>query len=236
MTLRILPLGDSITRGTYWSGPTGPGPQGGWRAELERLLDAAGCTHRFVGDETTWSAGMRSPNHQGIGGWGLEGILKGATAAHASSRPLAEILACHRPDVVLLMAGTNDLAWLPGEAVLARLEAVIRAIHTALPDCCILVSSVLPRTVGRYGPDGMHASTAEAVAATAAFNRSLPASREGWRAAGLPVQDADAAAAVLDAERDLVDHVHPDQETQVRMAGLWFAALGACGLVDPRFG
>lgn len=234
MTLRLLPLGDSLTCGTFWSeqGADGPGPQGGYRAALEHLLLAAGNDFTFVGDQCRWSAGMRHPRHQGLGGWTLRHILEGhAAAGFAITVPVAELVARLRPDAVLLLAGANDVHEdLDAAAICARLAAVVRAIASAVPACRILVGTPLPRTVGPFGRGGCYQSTAAHVAVTAVLGPAVTALVATLAEEGLPVLLTPTALAVRDAERDLVDHLHPDLATLARLADQWYVCLVASGL------
>lgn len=51
-----------------------------------------------------------------------------------------------RPDVVVVMIGTNDLAWRRSvEQIVGGVESIIWRLHHELPDARILVQSVLPR-------------------------------------------------------------------------------------------
>ena len=86
MTLRIMPLGDSITRGSYLalydSGPLAgqpiglPNPAGGgWRKPLQDKLRAAGVACEFVGELEFGAYGRDgvvdpafSPRHHGLAG------------------------------------------------------------------------------------------------------------------------------------------------------------------------
>lgn len=51
-----------------------------------------------------------------------------------------------KPDVVVVMIGTNDLAWRRSvEQIVGGVESIIWRLHHDLPDARILVQSVLPR-------------------------------------------------------------------------------------------
>lgn len=51
-----------------------------------------------------------------------------------------------KPDVVVVMIGTNDLAWRRSvEQIVGGVESILWRLHHELPDARILVQSVLPR-------------------------------------------------------------------------------------------
>lgn len=68
----------------------------------------------------------------------------GATTADVVAR-LAELVA-QEPDTVVLLIGTNDLAWhRTTEHVVRNIETIVATFRRDLPDVRILVTSVLPR-------------------------------------------------------------------------------------------
>jgi len=126
--LRILPLGDSITRGSYLSKAVGlPHPDsGGWRKALQDKLRATGLTFDFVG-ELNYAAFGRDgvvdpnfdPDHQGLAGFSNARILTGGVVPtppdvhtalgvkEITAHGIAEVLEKQQPDVSLLMSGAN---------------------------------------------------------------------------------------------------------------------------------
>jgi lysophospholipase L1-like esterase len=90
-TLRLMPLGDSITDGE------GSGDHGGYRTGLDRRLTAAGFRVAFVGSRRA-GPGPAAAN-EGHPGW---------TIARLATR-VTGWLTTARPDIVLLHIGTNDI-------------------------------------------------------------------------------------------------------------------------------
>jgi lysophospholipase L1-like esterase len=104
--VRIMALGDSITAGVGERGiDTG---SGGYRAELVRLLDARGYRVTMVGGRSDYSSRIASRHHEGWPGYVIRSFPSDP-APQLYGRITREALAGGRPDVVLLMAGTNDL-------------------------------------------------------------------------------------------------------------------------------
>ena len=144
VVLRVLPLGDSITRGDV---------AGGWRPVLAGRLDAAGARVVFVGSMS--SAGLA---HEGHGGWRIDQL---AAVAAARVREYA-------PDVVLLMAGTNDLVQRRWAGMAGRLETLVRQVQAARPGVRVLLASVpqmRPRSAGLAAAWNAYRSAVPAVAA-----------------------------------------------------------------------
>ena len=83
--LRIMPVGDSITRGTYMGGNTIANPLGGgWRKPLQDSLRAVGLDFEFVGELDYWAYGLDGvvdpqffPKHHGLAGFSNTTILNG---------------------------------------------------------------------------------------------------------------------------------------------------------------
>jgi lysophospholipase L1-like esterase len=104
--LRVMALGDSITAGVGEHGiDTG---SGGYRAKLVRLLEARGYRVTMVGGRTDYSARIKSRNHEGWPGYVIRSFPSDP-APQLYGRVTREALAAAHPDVILLMAGTNDL-------------------------------------------------------------------------------------------------------------------------------
>jgi lysophospholipase L1-like esterase len=160
--VRIMPLGDSITKG-YGDGYSSAWSVG-YRADLYRRVTAAGMKVDFVGSQRN---GSPDPDHEGHSGWQIAQL----------SRNASRWVKAYKPDVVLLMAGTNDinhetdLAHAP-----ARLGLLIDRILAARPGVRVMVATVPARR-----PPSKRA------AQTAAYNRGVIAQVAArWRA-GKPV-------------------------------------------------
>lgn len=122
--VRVMPMGDSITWGA--ADPS----ENGYRAVLKARLATAGVTIDFVGSQ---ASGRGDSQHEGHRGFTIGQLQAGA----------AGWVRTYRPDVVLLLAGTNDIArrvGVGGEG--ARLELLIRTIKAARPGVRVIVSSI----------------------------------------------------------------------------------------------
>jgi lysophospholipase L1-like esterase len=127
---KIMPLGDSITRG----GGQVPGQYIGYRAALQAHLraGATGFRYNFVGSMSDKGAPDR--NHEGHGGWTIDNL-----AAHIDGW-----IETYRPDVVLLHAGTNNVTVgdFP-ETTAAKLQGLIAQIRSHNPETKIFVAKVI---------------------------------------------------------------------------------------------
>jgi lysophospholipase L1-like esterase len=140
-TVRIMPLGDSITYGM------GSSDRAGYRAALARRLTVTGFRVDFVGSKEAGPAGADDDN-EGHPGW---------TIAQLDAR-VDRWLARYRPNLVLLHAGTNDMYRPTGRADAPhRLGRLLDRIRRDRPAARILVAQIvgsrrpaLQRRVARY--------------------------------------------------------------------------------------
>ena len=230
--LRILPLGDSVTRGSY-SGlalkdgkAIGlPNPDGGgYRKPLQDRLRAAGVAFDFVGELSYGAFGREGvvdasfdPDHHGLAGFGNGNILTGGTvptpadvlaalgAEKVTVPGIVPVLERQQPDIILLMSGTN------GFDASAR-DKLIRTIgeHSMAH---LFVATILPQKSPRAGWEKVDA-----------YNASLPAIVDEQKKAGRRITLVDMHAAIT-ADDLLPDGVHPTKAGMEKMAGVWFAAI-----------
>ena len=235
--IRILPLGDSITLGA--SQPAWI--PGGYRDPLHTLLTNAGYQIQFVGSDTNnptaalTAAGNKS--HEGHGSYTTSNLLANfdsvATGPSANNGGfwLAGISGGRAPvypDVILLMAGVNDLGvnQFPPEVGLAGLDALINKLATLRPAAHIIVSTLTPYIGVSYPNREANQQT---------FNAALPALVAAHQAAGHRVTLCDVrtrlnltnAAALLCS-----DGVHPNQAGYNEIAPVWFEAIQKLPLVE----
>ena len=146
---KVMPLGDSITRGTNdINYPNGSIP-GGYRKELGTRLGSSGFLYDFVGEKNDNAAPGMDPDHNGNDGFRTDEILANLPAWLAVD-----------PDVVLLKAGTNDILQdKPVATVVANLSSLIDAITTNAPHRRLYVSTVQSRRAGTERPPPISTAT-----------------------------------------------------------------------------
>lgn len=122
---RVLPLGDSITAGCC--GLNG----NGYRERLESSVDPFPGEFDFVGGQRDGT--MADPDNEGHSGWTIDQI------SGVTDRALEQ----YRPNVVTLLAGTNDLGS-DGDAAgaPARLAALVDKILAYDPKTYVLLARV----------------------------------------------------------------------------------------------
>lgn len=239
--VRILCVGDSITRGTllgrYDSGPYKgqamglPNPQGGgYRKYLQDMLRAAGIRYEFVGQLTFGAYGKDgvvdpdfSPNHQGLPGWGCRAIMLGYTQNNENTPPtLKDVLDSQGGQATVIKdIGTvlNEyqpdvvllMAGSNGHNAKARDELIGKIVENFKGP--LLVATIPPQKAPRVGWE-----------ITAEFNASLPETIKRLNATGAQLQMVDVFHAVQ--ESGITDDgVHPNAEGQKAIATAFFGVL-----------
>lgn len=181
-SLRILPLGDSIT----WGFVNGAGSNG-YRERLLANLKSSGYTVDFVG--TQKSGNMADNDNQGFSGYTISQIRGVAGGGLA-----------FKPNVVLLHAGTNDLnrgnpSNEPDSQAPARLGQLLDDVLKAVPNAVVIVAKIIPSRLA-----GLNANIKT-------FNNALPAIVAARVSKGSKVSIVDMS--VLSTSSELGDVVHP---------------------------
>jgi lysophospholipase L1-like esterase len=105
--LRVMALGDSITAGVGARGSRAE--DGGYRGHLAALLRQDGFHVTFVGDRTDYSRQIDDRAHDGWPGYVVRSFRSDPGPGELYGNLVRKALRENNPDVVLLMAGTNDL-------------------------------------------------------------------------------------------------------------------------------
>jgi lysophospholipase L1-like esterase len=213
-TVRILPLGDSIT---YGDG----GTHAGYRSTLAELLTGAGMEFRFVGTSRENPGSLRGDRvwHEGHPGWviragrsGREGLTE-----HVPRMVRAQLA----PDVILLMIGTNDVAMdLELESAAQRLDELVGLLidPTGLaPRARLFVAQITPIL------------DADGDARARTFNAAL--TELVARRASPRVQLVDMHTPL--GAPDMADGLHPNDAGYRKIARAWFEALTLGAHFDP---
>jgi lysophospholipase L1-like esterase len=195
-------MGDSITLGV----------NGGYRNQLYRSLVADGHTIDFVGSEYDEFTEVNDREHDGHPGITTVSILDNFEDWLSRSTP---------PDVVLFMAGTNDLAWFyngPMEDIVGGVRDIAFALLERLPEATVVVASIPPMSSSMVAPQDLDRSDL-----VVQFNTLLRASIDAARAEGHRVAFADVNAVLTTA--DLYDGIHPTREAHDKIAAVWYDVL-----------
>ena len=202
--IRILPLGDSITWGY------GSTSGSGYRDFLLNLLTSANSS--FSNDNITYigsltSGNLSSPNNanEGHPGAVISQIADFAKVDLSWNGSL-------EGDVVLLMAGTNDMfrANLSLSEAPDRLGALIDEIVTAWPKAAVLVATLTPTTINNMQGN------------IDAYNEQLPDVVSARAKAGNRTLVVSMANVTVGME---VDGLHPNDIGYDVMAQAWYEGL-----------
>jgi lysophospholipase L1-like esterase len=214
-TIRIWPVGDSITEGcclTYG---------GAYRTELYQLLTSAGYNVDFVGSlqDANPPPNLPDTDMEGHDGFRIDEINAGIQGWFS---------AIDDPDVVLLHIGTND-AVQDDDMVNApnRLQALIGQIATLCPQAKIIVASLICAGASKQTWDSQ---LAEPIIET--FNLSVPGVVNDEVSLGRQVYFTDMHKALTTNDlSDPVNGLHPSSTGYAKMATNWFGVLTT--LVGP---
>ncbi|MBD2312675.1 carbohydrate-binding protein [Desertifilum sp. FACHB-1129] len=196
MAVKIMPLGDSNTRG-HNQAPAG------YRNRLWNSLSLSGFEVDFVGSQVTGTTPtLGDPDHEGRGGWRIDQISANVT----------NWLNQQQPDIVLLMIGTNDiLQQYQVNTAPNRLNTLIDQILDWSSNVQILVGSIIPIT----------RSTTE-YQQVLDFNATIPGIVNSKNS---QVQFIDIFSAVSDQDLTDADGVHPTEFGYNKIAQAWYDAL-----------
>ena len=194
MPLRVMPLGDSIT--------DGHNVPGGYRVRLWERFRADGHIVEFVGSGRNGPASLESQNHEGHTGWRIDEI----------DASISDWITSARPDVVLLMIGTNDVVQRHAlDTAPNRLEELVNHITGLAPDAQVFVASITPLEDAKEDADAE------------AYNAGVRRITESLLRRGHRVGFVDMHSAL--ALEDLADGAHPNGTGYRKIGDVWYEAL-----------
>jgi lysophospholipase L1-like esterase len=196
-----MPLGDSITLGV----------NGGYRNELYTGLRQDDCGVGYVGTLSDPNTRVADKHHEGHSGLTIGDIASGVDAWMAATHP----------NIILLMAGTNDTAWWTGEnaaQIGARHNALIDRIRAARPDAWIFVASIPPQASAIIQPNNV-----DRAVLTQQLDGVIRKNVEARVAAGQRVRFVDVNSVLTTA--DLYDGIHPTEAAHAKVAQKFLDAI-----------
>ena len=205
---KILPFGDSITRGVKSS------DDAGYRSQLFKLIVAAKQKITFTGSLTngpTQVSGQPFPRmHEGHPGWTIDPGYNSISSSYGGISSLVPSPALDgHPNIILLHIGTNDLFARDTAGMATRLEALLDKIARNAPDALVVLAQITPGST----PD----------AARDAYNAKIPGIVLTHAAKGQHIIGVDMSRLPL---TDLSsDGTHPNDQGYAYMAGIWYAAI-----------
>lgn len=227
-SLRIMPLGDSITAG-YTDNPKWRHPfKFGYRSGLHTHLTKAGYHFLFVGGSTEpWTGISGDPTHGGtykpifdLRDLGLDGHrgYGGKTAGFLNDNILT-YLAEDDPHIILLKIGTNKQDQV-------ALDTLVDTITTTKPDAHLIIAQIIPKVSYQQSIVDYNTYIREAL---------VP----HYQSLGRNVTLVDMYPLFLTDSEDLTsidvsrfsNHInHPVNEAYDEMSQLWFDAIEALDL------
>jgi acyl-CoA thioesterase I len=236
VSVRIMPLGDSITEGLCDTtatcnvpgirrpvDPSNPAacdwslnalnPKAvGYRAFLRDKLAAAGIKSSFVGSVEV----VGELAHEGHSGWTIGDL----DFCVENANWLEET----QPDIILLHIGTNDMGWAhPPDQMLDDLRLLLEHIYAHGPKTHVIVAQVMAVTSNLRS---FYVTLPELGNDTLAkYNAGIPAIVADFQKAGFNVSLVDMTEVIeSDADFDWMG-LHPMGEATERMADVWLEAL-----------
>jgi hypothetical protein len=213
--ITIMPLGDSITEG-YAS--TATFAQGGYRCPLYSLLEGAKVQFTFVGDSASLEPGVVTAcpdvNWEGHGGYDIASI-QGFEDADGS-------VTTYKPDFILVLGGTNDVAQGEPTSVSWQLTNLLSDLFAKDPNAWIIISTIPP----------MNPSAPSALSEEASWAPLVPQANAQIRAVAAQFSRTTLvdfySAAVGNVSANIgTDGVHPTVTGYGILANLWSKAIAA---------
>ncbi len=205
-SVKIMPLGDSITMGA------GSTDFDGYRKPLYWALTDAGYNFDFVGGQT--DGVFPDPDHEGHSGWHAD---KTGTIDDILGR-VYEWLTDHPPDIVLLHIGTNDIT--AGGQDANEVNDILNEIDRYEADSNEAIIVILALIIDRYP----HSDP------TTQFNIDVNDMAQNRIATGDDIIVIDMEHA-LSYPNDMYDSVHPNDTGYAKMADVWFDVLDS--VINP---
>lgn len=210
-TIRILPLGDSMTKGSTQTPEEATHPT--YRYWLWNELARNGHDVDFVGSWTAPNFPLDfDQDNEGHGGYMTVGILHGV-AEDPGQGKLPVWLSKYQFDVALVMLGTNDvLNGVPTAESVRNLEGIVAELRARNPDAVVLIAKIPPTAFPRPGIE--------------ALNAEIPGIATRLSTPRSPIVVVDMFAGydgVADNQAPL--GIHPDESGEQKIASRWYAAL-----------
>ncbi len=203
-TVRIVPIGDSITQGTLQNDDGLSHPT--YRYWLWQALQSSGYDVDFVGsvDQPVLPYSFDQEN-EGHDGYRTRDFLTGDR--------LKTWLTGYSPDIAIVHLGSNDaMDGVPVETTIGNLKQIVTILRAKNPSIVILIGTVIPR--GGYGPN------------LPALNSAIPGIAASMSTPSSPIVIVDQFTG-YDAYDDNqpLRYLHPNRQGEQKIAARYAAAL-----------
>ncbi len=229
--MRVMALGDSITAGVGAFGSHID--DGGYRGALAKLLVKNGYRVKFVGSRSDYSAAIDDRAHEGWPGYVLRSFPSDPGPGQLYGGLVRKAIHRYNPDLILLMAGTNDLLRLQkrdGGYTLANIahsmDLLLDEIFKQKPGVRVIVAPVVASplvdvcTIAHFdGDDACGPSSTENLATLV----------RDYSSRGYQISLARAMAGAVPRDRDhFPDGIHPcGSGGYAAVASAWYQAITA---------
>ena len=202
-SLRIMPLGDSITSGMEEFGDLSQEDIGGYRRFLWQMLKDANKPVDFVGSERAGEniRPIIDPDNEGHPGWRMSDIN---TIAYSTMMQ-------HQPDMVLLHIGTNDLTTVSSNGLKQILDQIDTYENHSGKKTIVLVALIIDRQV----PDSRIAT----------FNKNVKEYLQKRILSGDRIKIVDMYSGANLTSVDYTNDTHPNSTGYLKMAQVWFNSI-----------
>jgi lysophospholipase L1-like esterase len=228
--VRIMPLGNSITRGEETDGGLLESQMKGYRYDLKVLLEAAGYMVDFVGSESAGYLYFDDSQHAGIGGSRDQYVARLLTDGYderwdrQTIEPPGPYLDVFNPDIILLHIGTNDITHesetelYDDEKVSTILNLVDQYEARAQKEVIVFLALIINR---RNCVTGCYTTTQWNIFINnLALNRIAGGDK-------IVIVDMENDAGFLYTDVDMADDLHPNSLGYSKMASLWASSIMA---------
>ena len=227
-----MALGDSITAGV---GPYGTRiDDGGYRGALAKLLMKNGYRVKFVGSRSDYSAAIDDRAHEGWPGYVLRSFPSDPGPGQLYGALVRKAIHRYNPDLILLMAGTNDLLRLQkrdGGYTLANIahsmDLLLGEIFKQKPSVRVIVAPVVSSplvdvcTLAHFDGNDDACGPAD--------TENLATLVRDYSSRGFQISLARAMAGAVPRDRDhFPDGIHPTGDGgYAAVASAWYQAISA---------
>ena len=228
-TVRIMPLGDSITMGSS-SGviPNNNLNYVSYRKALWDIPMISAYDVDFVGSLNSGSNVFGAPepaDHEGHPGWTADQLLNGRTDQPSKGK-LKEWLLNYQPDIILLHIGTNDIDANIHDSSPDDVNAILDVIDSYSNDVWVILARIINRNCITNTPPCTESVT------TTTYNNNIETmaqARVSTFGDKIVIVDMENEAGFnyhLYPVGDMYDGLHPFATGYSKMAGIWSIALG----------
>jgi lysophospholipase L1-like esterase len=228
-SIKIMPLGNSITRGET-DGSITEDQMKGYRYDLKQLLQAAGYPVDFVGSESAGYSFFNDCEHAGIGGSRDQYVARLLVDGYDERwgeqiiNPPGPYLDVFNPDIILLHIGTNDCTHetetelYDNENINYILDLVDQYEARAQREVIVFLALIINR---KDHAQGYYTTTQWNIfIKNIALNRIANGDK-------IVIVDMENDAGFLYTSADMADDLHPNSVGYGKMAALWTTSIMA---------